>query len=115
MLRSELRTIEYNGTKIFISCDNTGSIFVNDRRASRPIITDGLNFVWGSEKDGLPPNTKIALSDEIVMQVEALAKDYNQMLKDIRKKEIDYDNLYNDGGEGYNPYRDGGPKGLGDK
>ena len=105
MSHINIKTIEYNGRQIPITADDTGNVWVGDRNASKPVTVDGLTFVWASKKDGLPSGAKIALNQPQVFAVEQHAKEHRDACHANAKKARDFDNVINEGGEGYNPYR----------
>lgn len=99
-----IREINYNGTQITVTADETGMLYVNGRCASTPIKMDGSAFVWGSVKDGLPANSKITLNSAQIFAIDQHAYDF-RAAANARNSEIRrHDAIYNDGGYGYNPY-----------
>jgi hypothetical protein len=63
-----IRTIDYKGQHIAVTADSTGLAFVgaqqtNIVRDAQKLLPAGkVAFLWASEKAGLPPHTKIALT-----------------------------------------------------
>lgn len=105
MNRINVRTIEFKGKKIEVTADETGVVWIGDRQTSRPITAQGLTFVWGSERDGLPKGVKVALDAQAVAKIDDHSSAHRAEVAALAKKARDYDNTFNEGGEGFNPYR----------
>tara|TARA_R110002049_G_scaffold150985_3_gene314431 strand:- start:367 stop:681 length:315 start_codon:yes stop_codon:yes gene_type:complete len=103
MSKITLRTIE--AKNLTISADKTGCVWVNGRNAGQPVKHDGLVFVWGSKDDGLPVGSKIALTAEHMSMIAAHSAAYIAERKEQARKEREYDLSHNEGGAGFNPFR----------
>lgn len=98
-----IRTIEAKNLTIY--ADETGCVYVNERRASMPVTAGGMTFVWGAESDGLPPHSKIALDKAHIAAINAHSAEYVAKMQEQARKAHAHDMTHNEGGEGYNPYR----------
>lgn len=115
-----IRTIEYNGRKIEITATDTGMLVIGgdtSRAATlieRPDLLPAgkVAFIWAGSACGLPPHTKIAFTAPEVALIKQTASAYlakvaqaNAEHAERARKEREWDDIHNEGGDGYNPYR----------
>lgn len=101
-----IREFDLDGRKITVSADETGVVYVDGMRTSRPVGDSKCMFVWAPLHLPLPPDAKIALQPAHIDAIEAHSAPHRAKVRELARKEREYDNLFNEGGEGFNPYRD---------
>jgi len=100
-----IRTIEAKAITVY--ADETGMVYVNDRRAGCPVAVAGTTFVWAGEAEGLPAHSKIAFDKTHIAAINAHSAAYVAGQQAIARKARAHDMTHNEGGEGYNPHRGG--------
>ena len=90
---------------ITVSADNTGVVYLNGIKTTAPITAGGITFVWVPASFGAPPMTRLSLNGEALTKIAAHSATHRAMCIEAGRKARAHDTLYNEGGEGYNPYR----------
>lgn len=91
---------------IVVTADETGTVYINGERTSEPVTTGGESFVWAPKQAGLPPGTKIALTDTHLAAIKKHGADFKAAQQARAKLAREYNDVHNEGGEGFNPYLD---------
>jgi len=104
-MTSQIAIFDLPAKGIAVTADNRGVVYINGIEIGAPITTNNITFVWVPKSFGAPPMTRLAINADALAMIAAHSAAYRAVTADIARKARAHDALYNEGGEGYNPYR----------
>lgn len=88
---------------ITVTADATGTVYVNDIATTTPITAQGLTFVWAPDSV-IPGGVKISLPAAALALIDKHSAEFRAAVAAQTARARKYNALFNEGGEGFNPY-----------
>ncbi len=109
MTKLTLRVIDAPKGRITIETDAMGGIYINGTRKNAIVYKAAgpyPAFVWGiAEIEHITgPRAQLGLTQAMLDALKAHTAEYDSEVAEVNRKIREHDNLFNEGGEGFNPH-----------